>query len=62
MDLFAMNFDDFELQPDISRIFPCGRENAVTLGCAEIRGSGGLCAPIGLHPFRGDDGMIGSLL
>src|SRR5260370_34502141 len=35
-----------------SGIFPCGRENAVSLGCAAMRGSGGLCAPIGLHAWR----------
>jgi hypothetical protein len=47
MDVFAINFEHFAHKPIFSRIFPCGRENAVSLGCAEISGSGGRCAPIG---------------
>src|SRR5260370_39928117 len=53
MDLFSMNFEHFCAQTEFFPVFSrVAGKNAVSLGCAEIRGNGGLCAPIGLHARR----------
>src|SRR5260370_26953346 len=50
MDLFSMNFEHFCAQTEFFPVFSrVAGKNAVSLGCAGIRGNGGLCAPIGLH-------------
>ena len=48
-----MNFEHFAHKPNFFPYFPVWQGKMPSAwACAAIRGSGGLCAPIGLHAWR----------